>query len=56
MFNELVNNLTNTDVFIDSLKEWFQNISVNSVIIFVMMIFMIVGVCKAEAHSRLSYN
>lgn len=56
MFNELVNNLTNTDVFIDSLKEWFQNISVNSVIIFVMMIFMIVGAIDKIRGNKKGYG
>lgn len=56
MFNELVNNLTNTDVFIDSLKEWFQNISVNSAIIFVMMIFMIVGAIDKIRGNKKGYG
>lgn len=56
MFNELVSNLTNTDVFIDSLKEWFQNISVNSVIIFVMMIFMIVGAIDKIRGNKKGYG
>lgn len=56
MFNELVNNLTNTDVFTDSLKEWFQNISVNSVIIFVMMIFMIVGAIDKIRGNKKGYG
>lgn len=56
MFNELVNNLTNTDVFIDSLEEWFQNISVNSVIIFVMMIFMIVGAIDKIRGNKKGYG
>lgn len=56
MFNELVNNLTNTDVFIDSLKEWFQNISVNSVIVFVMMIFMIVGAIDKIRGNKKGYG
>lgn len=56
MFNELVTNLTNIDVFIDSLKEWFQNISVNSVIIFVMMIFMIVGAIDKIRGNKKGYG
>lgn len=43
MFKELIDNITNTAVFTDSFSEWISNISVNSVIIMIMMIFMIVG-------------
>lgn len=43
MFNELVTHLSDFGVFTESVKEWISNISVNSVIIFIMMIFMIVG-------------
>lgn len=43
MFQELIDNITNVGVFTDSMSEWIKGISVNSVIIFIMMIFMIVG-------------
>ena len=43
MFSELMDNLTNTAVFTESVADWVGNISVNKVIIMVMMIFMIVG-------------
>ena len=43
MFNELIANITNVGVFTESLNHWISNISVNSVIIFIMMIFMLVG-------------
>lgn len=43
MFQELLDNLTNMDVLTGSLKEWISNLSINSVIMFIMMIFMIVG-------------
>lgn len=43
MFKELIDNISNVDIFTDSVTEWFKHISVNSVIIFIMMIFMIVG-------------
>ena len=43
MVQELLDNLTNMDVLTGSLKEWISNLSINSVIMFIMMIFMIVG-------------
>ena len=43
MFQELINNITNVEVFTQSIKDWVSNLSINSVIILVMMIFMIVG-------------
>lgn len=43
MFQELLDNITNIDVLTGSLKEWISNLSINSVIMFIMMIFMIVG-------------
>lgn len=43
MFRELVDNITNVRVFSDSVQEWISTISINKVIIFIMMIFMIVG-------------
>ena len=43
MFQELLDNLTNIDVLTGSLKEWSSKLSINSVIMFIMMIFMIVG-------------
>lgn len=43
MFQELIDNITNVEVFTQSIKDWVSGLSVNSVIILVMMIFMIVG-------------
>ncbi len=43
MFQELVNHITDFSVFTDSVREWVTHLSINSVIIFIMMIFMIVG-------------
>ena len=43
MFQELVNHITDFSVFTDSIREWVTHLSINSVIIFIMMIFMIVG-------------
>lgn len=43
MFQELIDNITNVSVFTESVGEWFSSLSINKVIIFIMMIFMIVG-------------
>ena len=43
MFQELIDNITNVSVFTDSISEWISNISINSVIILIMMIFQLVG-------------
>lgn len=43
MFQELIDNVTNVGVFTDSIKEWVSGLSINSVIILIMMIFMLVG-------------
>ena len=43
MFQELIDNITNVGVFTESISGWVQNISINSVIILIMMIFMLVG-------------
>ena len=40
MFDELVSNVTNVSVFTDSIKSWVSGLSINTVIVFVMMIFM----------------
>ena len=53
MWQELINNITNINVFTDSLSNWISNISINSVIILIMMIFMIVGaVDKMQGNKR----
>ena len=56
MFDELIRNLTNFSVFTTSLQEWIANLSVNSVIIFVMMIFMIVGAVDKIRGNKLGYG
>ena len=40
MFQELIDNITNVSVFTESISDWVSNISINSVIIFIMMIFV----------------
>ena len=46
MFDELVSNVTNVSVFTDSIKSWVSGLSINTVIVFVMMIFMIARAAK----------
>lgn len=56
MFSELMDNLTNTAVFTESVADWVGNISVNKVIIMVMMIFMIVGAIDKIRGNKLGYG
>lgn len=56
MFQELIDNITNASVFTDSIQEWIQNLSINSVIIFIMMIFMIVGAIDKIRGNKLGYG
>lgn len=56
MFNELVTRISDISVFTDSLNEWITNLSVNSVIIFIMMIFMIVGAIDKIRGNKLGYG
>ena len=43
MFNELISSITDVDVLKDSFYEWISTLSINKVIIFIMMIFMLIG-------------
>ena len=56
MFQELVTNITNTSVFTDSFKDWIANLSINSIIIFIMMIFMIVGAVDKIRGNKKGYG
>lgn len=56
MFKELVDNITNVSVFTDSLNEWISNLSINKVIIFIMMIFMIVGAIDKIRGNKKGYG
>ncbi len=48
--------LLNLDVFFESFYNWLTNISINSIIIFIMMIFMIVGVVDKIRGNKLGYG
>ena len=51
--DELIQNITNFSIFTESVKEYFSNISFNSVIMTIMMIFMVVGaVDKVQGNKR----
>ena len=56
MFQELIDNITNVGVFTESLQEWVQNLSINSIIIFIMTIFMIVGAIDKIRGNKLGYG
>ena len=56
MFQELINNITNVEVFTQSIKDWVSNLSINSVIILVMMIFMIVGAVDKMRGNKHGYG
>ena len=56
MFKELVNSITDIDVFTKSISEWFSTISINKIIIFVMMIFMIVGAVDKIRGNKKGYG
>lgn len=56
MFQELIDNITNVSVFTESITAWFQNLSINSVIMFIMMIFMLVGAFDKIRGNKLGYG
>ena len=56
MFQELVTNITNTSVFTGSFKDWIATLSITSIIIFIMMIFMIVGAVDKIRGNKKGYG
>ncbi|WP_281679356.1 ethanolamine utilization protein EutH [Synergistes jonesii] len=56
MFQELIDNLCNTKVFTESFGAWESNLSINSVIVFIMTIFMIVGAIDKIRGNKLGYG
>lgn len=56
MFQELIDNITNVGVFTESIQGWISGLSINSVIIFIMMIFMIVGAIDKIRGNKLGYG
>jgi ethanolamine transporter len=56
MFQELIGHLSNGGVFTESIQAWFSGLSINSVIIFIMMIFMVVGAIDKMRGNKLGYG
>ena len=56
MFQELIDNITNVEVFTGSIQAWISTISINSVIMLIMMIFMIVGAVDRIRGNKLGYG
>lgn len=56
MFDELISHVTDFSVFTDSLKAYVENLSINSVIITIMMIFMLVGAIDKIRGNKLGYG
>ncbi|MEG0662997.1 MAG: ethanolamine utilization protein EutH [Anaerovoracaceae bacterium] len=56
MFTELVDHITDISVFTESLRDWISNLSINSIIILVMMIFMVVGAVDRVRGNKLGYG
>lgn len=56
MFQELIDNVTNISVFTDSFGGWISTLSINKVIMFIMMIFMIVGAVDKIRGNKKGYG
>ena len=56
MVRELIDNITNFRCFTDSVSLWVQQLSVNSFIIFVMMIFMLLGAVDRMRGNKWGYG
>ena len=56
MFNELIENLGNVHVFTESMQSYLSNLSINSVIMTIMMIFMVVGAVDKLRGNKLGYG
>ena len=54
-FSELIK-AADPQVFVDSIKSWVANLSINSVIMFIMMIFMIVGAVDRIRGNKKGYG
>ena len=56
MFDELIQNITNVGVFTSSVNDWIHGISINTVIVFIMMIFMLMGAIDKIRGNKLGYG
>ncbi len=56
MFDELIANVTNFEVFTSTFSDFIQNMSINMFIMVIMMIFMIVGAIDKIRGNKLGYG
>lgn len=56
MFSELIQQVTNVQVFTDSIRQYVSELSINSVIITIMMIFMVVGAIDKVRGNKKGYG
>lgn len=56
MFDELLRNITDIGILTTSLQNWFSNLSANSIIIMIMMVFMIIGGIDRIRGNRWGYG
>ncbi|MEG1869553.1 MAG: ethanolamine utilization protein EutH [Oscillospiraceae bacterium] len=56
MFNELIENITNFEVFTTTISEYLANLSINSVIVTIMMIFMLIGAIDKIRGNKYGYG
>lgn len=56
MFDELIQELSNINVFTESIRSWGSHLSVNSIIIFIMMVFMIIGAIDRARGNKWGYG
>ena len=56
MLDDLISSLTNIDIFTDSLKGFFSNISVSSVVMTILAIFVVVGMIDKVRGNKLGYG
>lgn len=56
MFSELFDHLKNTSVFTDSIKAYFSNLSINSIIMTIMMVFMVIGAIDKIRGNKKGYG
>lgn len=56
MFQELIDNITNVKVFTESFGAWISDLSINSIIMVIMMVFMLVGAIDRIRGNKLGYG
>jgi len=56
MFQELISNISNVGIFTESFQAYISNLSVNSVIMTIMMVFMVVGAVDKIRGNKLGYG